>query len=95
MLPERVKPIVDKASAIAELFRANDIPIYLVGGSVRDAVISRDYLAKTPDFDYTTPARPDLIEKILSPWADALWTQGKKFGTIACLKDGIRHEVTT
>ncbi len=95
MLPERVKPIVDKAGAIAKLFRANDIPIYLVGGSVRDAVISRDQVAEIPDFDYTTPARPELIEKILSPWADALWTQGKKFGTIACIKDGIRHEVTT
>jgi len=28
-------------------------------------------------------------------WADAIWTQGQRFGTIGFLRGGVRHEVTT
>ena len=37
------------------------------------------------DLDFTTDARPDDIEAVVRGWADAVWTQGKRFGTIGCL----------
>jgi poly(A) polymerase len=64
---------------------------YLVGGSVRDALLDRDI----EDVDVTTDARPDVIEGAVSRWADAVWLQGKRFGTIGCEKDGERFEITT
>ena len=47
------------------------------------------------DFDLTTNALPDEIEGILSGWADALWTQGKRFGTIGAKHKGRSYEITT
>ncbi len=47
------------------------------------------------DFDLTTNALPDEIEAILSDWADALWTQGKRFGTIGAKHKGRSYEITT
>src|SRR5213075_1427493 len=35
------------------------------------------------------------IEAALRPWADAVWMQGQRFGTIGCEKDGERFEITT
>ncbi len=48
-----------------------------------------------PDYDLTTDARPDEIERIVGGWADALWTQGKRFGTIGCRHGGRIYEITT
>ena len=31
----------------------------------------------------------------MRPWADAVWLQGQRFGTIGCEKDGERFEITT
>ena len=39
------------------------------------------------------PAR--RVEAVLRPWADAVWLQGQRFGTVGCTKDGERFEVTT
>jgi len=64
---------------------------YLVGGSVRDALLDRDIV----DVDITTSARPDVVEAVVRPWADAVWLQGQRFGTIGCEKDGERFEITT
>lgn len=64
---------------------------YLVGGSVRDAFLDREIV----DVDITTDARPDAIEKAVRGWADAVWLQGQRFGTIGCEKDGERFEITT
>ena len=47
------------------------------------------------DLDFTTDARPDDIERLLSGWADAIWTQGKRFGTIGAVKGDRRYEITT
>jgi len=52
-------------------------------------------LTDLTDLDFTTDAPPDDIERIVRPWAEAVWLQGKRFGTIAALKDGRRYEVTT
>jgi poly(A) polymerase len=68
--------------------------IYLVGGSVRDALFPAGAEAY-PDYDLTTDARPDEIEEIIGGWAEAVWTQGARFGTIGAKKDGHRYEITT
>jgi poly(A) polymerase len=47
------------------------------------------------DLDFTTDARPDDIEAIVSHWADDVWLQGKRFGTIGLRKNGRAMEITT
>ena len=64
----------------AERFAAAGFRLYLVGGVVRDAILGR--LGDRNDLDFTTDAPPDDIERVLQGWADALWAQGKRFGTI-------------
>ncbi len=65
--------------------------LYLVGGSVRDAVLGR----LTSDLDFTTDARPDEVQHIVRPWADAMWDTGIDFGTVGVGKSGHRLEITT
>ena len=91
--------MVDATADVAGRFLAAGHTLYLVGGSVRDAIVADGDSPAPPlgaqDLDFTTDARPDDIEAILSGWADAIWTQGKRFGTIACLKDEQKYEITT
>ena len=65
--------------------------LYLVGGSVRDALLGR----LGSDLDFTTDARPEQMQQLLRGWADALWDTGIEFGTIGVGKDGHRLELTT
>ena len=98
MIPPRFAPILAEMEPLAARFRAAGHRLYLVGGTVRDLLMATgdgplDQSAM--DFDATTTARPDEIKKIVSDLADALWTQGEKFGTIG-LKIGERvYEITT
>ena len=71
----RVAPVVDRLGA---LFGAAGHRLYLVGGSVRDALLGR----LGHDLDFTTDARPDTIERLLRRLTPAVWTVGKDFGTI-------------
>ncbi len=93
MVPERLKPLVEEVGPLADIFTDAGWRLYLVGGSVRDAILNRPVDAL--DLDFTTDARPDEIERLLRGWADAVWTQGKRFGTIGALKGGRTYEVTT
>jgi poly(A) polymerase len=89
---------VEATAELAERFQTANHTLYLVGGSVRDAIVAGDTppaLEAGHDLDFTTDARPDDIEQIVSGWADAVWTQGKRFGTIGFLRNGQRYEVTT
>jgi poly(A) polymerase len=65
--------------------------LYLVGGSVRDALLGR----LGTDLDFTTDARPEQMQTLLRPWADALWDTGIEFGTVGVGKNGDRLEITT
>ncbi len=76
---------------LAARLRAAGGRAYLVGGSVRDALLDRDIV----DIDIATGARPDVVEAAVRPWADAVWLQGQRFGTVGCEKDGDRFEITT
>ncbi len=66
---------------------------YLVGGSVRDAFLDR--VRADSDIDLATDARPDAIERAVKGWAEAVWLQGERFGTVGCEKNGERFEITT
>ena len=92
MVPERLQPLLDATAPLAERFAAAGHRLYLVGGSVRDAILGRQF---TQDFDFTTDARPDAIEAIVRGWADAVWDQGRRFGTIGAKKDDVVYEITT
>jgi poly(A) polymerase len=72
-------------------FDAAGHQIYLVGGSVRDALLGR----LSPDLDFTTDARPEQVQQILRRWADNLWDTGIEFGTVGVAKDGQHLEITT
>lgn len=76
---------------VGGLFEAAGHQLFLVGGSVRDAVLGR----LTADLDFTTDARPAAVQQILGPWADALWDTGIDFGTVGAGKAGRRLEITT
>jgi len=84
----RISPVVDDLGA---RFTAAGEEIALVGGPVRDAMLGRLH----NDLDFTTSARPETTEKLLSGWADATWDMGRAFGTIGARKGDWQVEVTT
>jgi poly(A) polymerase len=80
VIPDRVQPLVAETSELAERFAAAGYRLYLVGGVVRDVILDR--LDPAGDLDFTTDAPPDEVERLVAGWAGAVWTQGKRFGTI-------------
>jgi poly(A) polymerase len=80
VVPERLTPVLRELEPLAERFVAAGHRLYLVGGTVRDLFVAAD---RTDfDLDLTTDARPPEIKRCLQGWADAIWNQGEKFGTI-------------
>jgi poly(A) polymerase len=91
---------VEATASLSARFSAAGHALYLVGGSVRDALMPADPPEggppdSLPDIDLTTDAKPDQIEALVTGWADAVWDQGRRFGTIGCLYRGRRYEITT
>jgi len=72
-----------KVTRLAESFAAAGHELYLVGGSVRDALMGR----LGHDLDFTTSARPDEIERLLRGVTRQTWDVGRAFGTIAARVD--------
>jgi poly(A) polymerase len=93
VIPERLQSLAGETNELAELFTRAGFRLYLVGGVVRDAVLNR--LSPTGDLDFTTDATPDDIERITAAWSDAMWSQGKRFGTIGLKKGDRLLEITT
>ena len=96
MIPARFAPILHEMEPLAARFREAGHRLYLVGGTVRDLLLGDDSKpVDQMDFDATTSARPEETKKLVAGLADAVWTQGEKFGTIG-LKVGNRvYEITT
>ena len=93
-VPERLQVLLEADSPlqrVAERLTGAGYQCYLVGGSVRDALLDRTAV----DLDVSTEARPDAIEALVRGWADHVWLQGKRFGTIGLLKGLRRIEITT
>jgi poly(A) polymerase len=99
VIPKRFRVLVEATADLARRFEASGHLLYLVGGSVRDAFLERveppDSAAIDGDLDLATDARPDDTERIVRKWADSVWLQGKRFGTVGASKDGRRFEITT
>ncbi len=93
-IPPRLRTILapgTPARELAERFAAAGHVLYLVGGSVRDALLDRP----GKDLDFATDARPDEIREIVRPWAEDLYLAGQAFGTVGAIRDGRVHEITT
>jgi poly(A) polymerase len=95
-VPERFRPYVEATEEVGRRFAAAGRSLYLVGGSVRDALFPGPAGTAAPhDLDLTTDALPAEIERLVRGWADDIWTQGERFGTIGCRKGGQVYEITT
>ena len=76
---------------VAEQFSAAGRELFLVGGSVRDAMSG---VMEFDDLDCTTDALPDQIRKIVSPLGP-VWDAGERFGTLGVEVGGEKVEITT
>jgi poly(A) polymerase len=79
------------AQELADRFAAAGHRLYVVGGTVRDALLGR---AGT-DLDFTTDARPDAVLAVVEGWANAVWDTGIAFGTVGLRRQGVLMEITT
>ena len=94
LLQHRIDVLFEQVPLVAELgkvFAQAGHDLYLVGGSVRDALMGR----LGHDLDFTTDARPDTTEAILRRCTHATWDIGRAFGTIGAQIDDWVVEVTT
>lgn len=82
---------------LGEMFSNAGFELALVGGAVRDLLLSRP----VHDYDFATSATVDQIEPILRAWGkDGFWDMGRPFGTLGARKkaaDGsfLSAEITT
>jgi len=84
----RVFPVIDE---LGTRFAKAGHELYLVGGSVRDALLGR----LGDDLDFATSATPDETLAVLTGWAASTWETGREFGTIGAARHGLRLEITT
>ncbi|MFZ9627871.1 MAG: CCA tRNA nucleotidyltransferase [Ilumatobacteraceae bacterium] len=101
MIPPRFTAVLDEVRPLATRFREAGYRLYLVGGTVRDLLsgdLQPEHLDRV-DYDFTTDALPADTKRLLGGWADAVWTQGERFGTIGAktVVDGRErvYEITT
>nr|WP_246283580.1 CCA tRNA nucleotidyltransferase [Nocardioides perillae] len=85
---DRLAPLLDE---LGGRFTTAGEELALVGGPVRDAMLGRSHT----DLDFTTSARPEVTERLVKGWADAVWDIGRAFGTIGCRKGPWQVEITT
>jgi len=78
---------------INDVFKQNGFELYVVGGSIRDALVN-----KSPkDWDLATNADPDAVIRILKPqkFITNIIETGKSFGVINALTDNDEYEIAT
>ena len=93
-VPERFRPLLGATEDLARRFEQAGKSLYLVGGSVRDALFPGP-ASGGGDYDLTTDARPEETERLVRGWADDVWTLGARFGTVGCRKGSDVFEITT
>ena len=81
-LPRDVLFIIDKLNE-------SGYSAHVVGGSVRDSLISREL----GDFDITTSATPEETKKVFSDYRTV--DTGIKHGTVTLVLSGVPYEITT
>jgi len=96
VIPERARPLLERVRPLAERFEQGGHRLYLVGGVVRDLLLPPgEDGPRHDDIDLTTDATPERIKELVAPLADAVWSQGERFGTIGASIGGEDFEVTT
>lgn len=93
MIPERLTWLVAEDSASSRLgarFSQAGFELFLVGGSLRDALLGRP----AEDLDFATNARPADIKRIVDPLG-SVFTMGEQYGTIGVQVGTDRFEITT
>jgi poly(A) polymerase len=83
----RVREVLDR---LGRQFRDAGHELYLVGGTVRDALLGR----LSSDLDFTTDAHPERTLALVGGLG-ATWTVGAAFGTIGVQVGEHRCEITT
>ena len=89
-----MRELVQRSPLLVELgerFTRAGHELYLVGGSVRDALLGR----LGDDLDLTTDAHPTQVLALVEGWAETTWDAGIAFGTVGLQKKGARVEITT
>ncbi|HEU18888.1 MAG TPA: CCA tRNA nucleotidyltransferase [Deltaproteobacteria bacterium] len=66
-------------------------PVYMVGGSVRDALMG----VEPKDYDFITPHEPDTVEQSIRSAGRKPFLTGKRFGTVGVKIGGHLVEITT
>src|SRR5579883_3477406 len=85
--------MLDIIITLAQLFRAQQKQLYMVGGTVRDVLLHR---AQSGDADLTTDARPDEIKRLVaSTQPTAVVLVGERFGTVRLHYEENIVEITT
>ncbi len=81
----------------AERLSADGHRLFFVGGIVRDLILAADGVTGVDfsDVDLTTDARPKAIKAAIGRSAEAMWTQGERFGTIGAMIGDHAFEITT
>jgi poly(A) polymerase len=85
--------IPSAALTLGAAFADTGYALHLVGGSVRDLLLDRS--ASTPDLDFTTDARPELVLALAGKLGVRTWDVGIAFGTVGLHLHGVDCEVTT
>lgn len=76
---------------LGERFADAGYELALVGGPVRDMFLG----STVTDLDFTTDAKPEAIQQILTGWAHTQWDIGAAFGTIGARYGDWIVEITT
>ncbi len=79
-------------SFIVDAVRACLGTCYLVGGAVRDTLLTGDY---SGDFDFATSLEPDNVAQLLKNNGYKVIDNSKKYGTIASIIANTKVEITT
>jgi poly(A) polymerase len=96
MFPRRLEPLLRADGVpmqVAGRFGDAGHEVFLVGGSVRDALLGRQ--RPEAEFDFATDASPDRIHDLLQGWAHGVVTVGKEFGTVGGRLGDVTVEITT
>lgn len=98
----RLVDVFPEARELGRLFDAAGHELFLVGGTVRDALLSGGdpEVTSVVDLDFATSARPEDTAALLEDWGDAVWLTGVEFGTVSTIRrrEGARDrlvEITT
>ncbi len=85
----RLVDVYPEARELGAAFDAAGHELHLVGGTVRDTLLAGgdEEVLEQVDLDFATSARPEDTERIVQPWATALWLTGADYGTVSCQRE--------